>query len=203
VNLAALAVGMFPECIVSARRLSAAAPLPTLRTLAVGQVAFLLLAGPLLFAKHPVTWPGRLAELALWLLVALPFLAVAAYLADATAQDAVRVGCLILSAFLAAWGLAALAGRGGGGVSLAVLIGVLAVLAGPAVNYLAWEFSPTAPPAWLWQLFPATFAFSAAGARQGLWLPGPLWAWLIPPAIGAALLLLNLIAPPTAGAEED
>ncbi len=201
-NLAALAVGMFPQWIVSPWQLNAAAPLPTLRTLAVGQVAFLLLAGPLLLAKRPTTWGDRLGEMAIWLLVALPFLAAAAYVADATIQDAVRVTCLTLSVFVAVWGLASLARRGGGGMSLAVLAGVLVVLGGPGANYLAREFGSGVPPGWLWHLFPVTQAYSTAAAREAFWLPRPLWAWLLPAGVGIALLLLGVILPPGRRADD-
>ena len=134
-----------------------------------------------------------------WLIVAAAFWAAAAYLSDATFQDAVRAGLCTVAAFVAAWGLAALARRGAAGVSLSVLIGVVIVFGGVAVNYLLLEFGPVRLPAWPWSACPVAFAWSAAAHRQSLWTPTPLWAWLIWPAAGVVWLVLCVAWPPRKG----
>ena len=99
---------------------------------------------------------------------------------------------------LAAWGLCLLMCRGGGAVGLAVLVSVLAVLGGPAANYLAWEFLPVRR-AWLWNAWPATFAWSASASRLPAWLPQPYWALALWPAVGLALIFLTMLLPACAG----
>jgi hypothetical protein len=199
-NLAALAVGLFPQVLIAPDAAGARALPPALGALAVGQAGFLLLVYPLVLARRSQTARLRMGQSAvvleavLWLLVAAPFLATAGYFCDATVQDVVRTAIFTASAFVAGWGLAALAGMGAGAAGMAVLIGVLAVLGGPAANYLALEFWPASPSPWLWRACPVTFAWSVAGVRQASWVPSPTWAWLIWPGAGAALMLLRQAA---------
>ena len=192
-NVAALAVGLFPQLIAARQMQDLSAPPPALRALAVGQVAFLLLIYPLILARragarHMATdWLAVPLEASIWLSVALPMLAVAGYLADATVRDVVRTGLLVMSAFVVGWGLAALA-RSPAGVSWSVLIAVLLALGGPAANYVMAEFGATDAPAWLWRGCPVTFAWSVAAVRQQCWLPAPLWAWLVWPGAAVAAI---------------
>jgi hypothetical protein len=199
VNLAALAVGLFPQIIIAPDVAGAMVVPPALRTLAVGQVAFLLLAYPLILSRRmakPSLAPTRVAvvmEAVLWMLAAAPFLATAGYFCDATVQDVVRTAVFTASAFVAGWGLAALAGMWAGAAGMAVLIGVMAVLGGAGANYMAMEFWPASPLEWLWRACPVTFAWSLAGARQQSWIPLPIWAWLIWPGAGVVLMFVALV----------
>lgn len=206
VNLAALAGGLFPRLITLGASAESSAELPTLQSLLACQVGFLLLIYPMILAgraarEYPRASLGRLLrhfflEMILWLVVALPFLVVAAYLANATPRDAGRSMLLVVGAFLAAWGLALLAGRGAGGMSLSVLVSVLAVLGLPAAWYLTSPDFLPAQPGWLWDLAPTLFAWSTAHERIASWLPVPLWALILWPAIGLAMIFLHLIRPP-------
>jgi hypothetical protein len=196
VNLAALAVGLFPQILIAPDVAGAMVVPPALSTLAAGQIGFLLLAYPLILSRRMANAkpaPSRTAvvlEAVFWMLLAAPFMATAAYFSDATVQDVVRTAVFTASGFVAGWGLAALASMGAGAAGLAVLIGATAVLGGSAANYMAMEFWPASPLPWLWRACPATFAWSLAAARQDSWIPLPLWAWLIWPAAGAAMMLL-------------
>ena len=197
VSLAGLAVGLFPQ-IVSARATDAAT-LPALQAVATVQVGFLLLIYPLIVARRRrggLTWPAVFLEALVWMVTALPVLGAGAYLADATVVDTIRTCMLISAAAVTGWGLAAMAGRRAARASLAVLIGVLVVLGGPAANYLALEFAP-APwrLGWLWHVSPVTFAWSVAASRQGDLVPTPVWAWLVWPVAGAALVFLDVFRP--------
>ena len=208
-NLLALSVGLFPRIILASSQADSAGPPPALRALAVGQVAYLLLVYPLVLlaragrgeraeppqSSSPLALRAVAPEWLLWLLTALPFLAVGAYLADGTAADAVRVALLSALLLPTAWALARLARRGGTTMSLVLLLVVLAVLGGPAAWYLAVEFAPSPPPAWLWYAWPAALAWSAGAARADAWLPQPLWAWLLWPGVGLAVLCLDMLLP--------
>ncbi|NQU76082.1 MAG: hypothetical protein HQ546_07215 [Planctomycetes bacterium] len=192
VNLAALCVGLFPRLLL-AESAAPTGPLPALQALAIGQVGFALLIYPLILAcrmQHR-RCAEDIVEACLWMLMSLPFFAVAGYFADATAQDVVRVAVLTASMLFAGWGLADLAGWGSAGVSVSVLISVLIVLGGPMANYLAWAFWQELPPMWLWQGCPMTFASSVAAVRQDAWIPGPLWAWLLWPALAVTFVLVR------------
>lgn len=207
VNLAGLAAGFFPGLIVVPTSVAPSAPPASLQTLITAQVCFLLLVCPLsllpprragedddqtafALGRCLIGWA---AEAALWLAMAAPFVMAGAHLADAAVQDVVRAELLVLAAFVTAWGLATLAARGRTGMSLASLIGVLAVLAGPFAVYLAWEFVSASPA--VWHAAVPTFAWSAAQSRLGGWTPAPAWAWLLWPALGVALMLLYVVVP--------
>ncbi len=215
VNLAALAVGMFPGVLTVPESGEAAAPLPTLRAVAVAQVATLLLVYPFLLARRALRqassvaaagsgntgttgpspsgpWPGRLFEAAAWMFVATPFLAVAAWLANATIADTVRVALLTASLFPVAWMLADFAVAGAAGVSAAGLVALLMVPGGLAANYLVWEFLPNIPADWLWYACPATMAWSTATVQQAAWLPSPIGAWLLWPAAVAGVFFARM-----------
>jgi hypothetical protein len=191
VNLAGAAVGLFPAALTPAAQ-PAGAALPALGVLAVGQVAFLLGAYPLILARRHscgqrISLGGLAAEAALWLVVGAPFVAACGYFSDAAVLDAVRVELVTAAVFPAAWALAALAQRG---LSAATLAAALVVLGAPAALYLGQEFWPGGAPAWLWHVSPVLLAWTAGQARQPSIFPLPLWAWLWPAAAGVVVLVL-------------
>ena len=206
VSVVALAAGLFPELIVPSQAAAGAMPLAVMRTLAVGEVGFLWLIYPLILARRPAIGGRRRAvvdafgEAVLWMIVAAPLWATAAYLSDGTLQDALRSVLSVLAAFPVAWALAALFRRGASGVSVATLVAVLAVFGGVAGDYLVVMFGPAAPE-WIESAFPVTFAWSAAAQRQVSWTPQPLWAWVMWPAAGFVVLVCCVLWPSRKGRE--
>jgi len=187
-NLAAMAFGLFPSLVSAGPQRSVT--LGALQALTVGQVAFGLIIYPLIVSRRDRRrFRLDATEVALWALTAAPFVIVAAYLSDAGASDVVRAALTAVAALVAGWmlGRAALAAPSTAHVT--VLVGLLAVLAGPLMVYIVWEFtSAPRPPAWLRQGCPVTFAWSAAASRQGGWIASPIWAWLLWPAVAAAIM---------------
>ncbi|NLF32668.1 MAG: hypothetical protein GX591_17470 [Planctomycetes bacterium] len=186
-NLAALAAGLFPRAIDPAA--SAASP-PALQALAVGQVAFALVAWPVMIqARGRRSWRLDAAELVLWSALAAPFVGAAACIADAGGADVVRLVLIVVTAFVAGWllGRAALAGRTA--ASAALVVGLLAAAGLPAAVCLPWESAAGGvsgcEPAALWRLCPTTFAWSALAGDRDAWLPSPVWPPLIWPAVAA------------------
>ena len=203
--LAGLAAGLWPDAIYPSRADVPAAPLPVLQALAVAQVAFFLLAGPLVLwslraASPRRYWPRAAATLATYLLVAVPFYVAGAYLADATPADAVRTAVYIVC-LLPLCGAAGVWLSGGSGARAATLVFLLVAAIGlPAGCYIAREFlAAVAPAEWLRQLAPATFAWQTAASRGGSLLPSPAWAALVWPAAGAAGILLRALIPHRTG----
>jgi len=201
VLLAATAAGMWPEAIYPTRDDLPAAPLPVLPAVALGQVAFVLLIYPLVAlvrAARPRPgrlWPDAPIEAAGLMIAAAPFYLVAAWLADAVAADVARVVVYTAGLWTVAISAAALLRRFPP-ARPAILVALLLVAAGlPAAWYIAVEFVTTFEGAeWLWQLAPATFAWDAARARAGSWLPRPLWAMLVWPGVAAASACALLLA---------
>lgn len=186
-NLAALAVGLFPH--LASPGATATAALPALRTLIVGQVSFALVVYPLLLIRRGQrsAWLD-VAELALWAAMAAPFAIVAAYMSDAAAADVVRAALMTLAAFVAGWCLGRFALTVEWAGSIVVVIGLVAVVAGPMLVYIVWEFGGAdTPPVWLSAMCPTTLAWSVAESRQGGWIPSPVWAWLLWPLAAAAM----------------
>jgi len=182
-NLAALAVGLFPRAVHPA---GAPTVPPALQALAVGQVAFALIAYPLMIharGRRP-RWRDA-AEWVVWALLAAPFVGAAAWLADADAPDVARAATIVVVAFAAGSLLGRVALVGRAAASVALLAGLVAVAGGPAAVHLAWTYLAPGPgpPETLWRLCPTTFAWSAAASGGGAWLPSPLW----PPAIWVAV----------------
>ena len=198
VLLVAMAAGLWHEAIYPPREALQPAPLPTLQTLAVGQVAFFLLIYPLILlrriSRQPIRhkWARRVIETAGLFAVTVPFYLAAAYLADAVASDVVRVAiymaCLVPLSCVAGSLLARAR------VAPVVLLGMLIVAMGlPAACYLAREFFAARPGFWGWQLCPASFAWELARARGGQCLPSPAWAVLVWPGVAAGAALLGAL----------
>jgi len=204
-------VGLWPEQTFPAREAVVTAPLPTLQTLAVGQIAFILLIHPLVIMARRGPGgggPGRFivpAEAGLCLLMTVPFYVAAAFLADATAADVVRAAIYVACVWSVVWAASAhLASRAAGG-TLVVGMLVLAAIGLPSASYIAGDFMDAPAAAkWLWQASPATFAWQAATPRAGSvaasgagslgsCLPGPLWAAICWPALAGAACLARVV----------
>jgi hypothetical protein len=176
--LLGLVAGLYPGAIHPAG--GTLVVLPTLQTIAVAQLAFALLAWPVLRRPAPPV------DVPVMLLAGAPLLVPAAWLADATLQDVVRTECWVL----AVWTLPAALGpllvrrawRTGSMLTLlAVAIGL------PGAWYIAREFLPV-DASTLWRLAPLTNTWTVAAPRQAAWLPDLRWSlpW---PALAACAAL--------------
>jgi len=197
--LAGLAAGLWPDAIYPSHVDVRPAPLPVLQTLALAQVAFVLLVLPLLAAGEHQRSGGRdyvvrmgLAS-AVYLWVAAPCYVAAFFLADATETDITRAILCVASLMPLAWAAGAwLAGRAGRPVAL---LGLLLVAMGlPAGYYIAIEFlAPVGSAEWVWRLAPATFTWDNAASRGASALPKPLWAFCVWPIAAAVVGLLRVM----------
>lgn len=207
-NLLGLGVGLFPQVLSATSNPYAS---HALQVLAVAQIEFLLLAYPAILIFRQLRIPRNrlpyagaahlklallpsMFEIVLWAVLAVPFWAAAGYFADATFQDVIRTAILWAGFFLPAWGMALLARRGEGGRTIALLLAAVFGLGAPAAGYVVREFSAHFP-AWLGKIIPATLAWSVAQSRLGHWAPRPLWAFVLFPAIGLAMILLHAALP--------
>jgi len=208
--LAGLAAGLWPESIVPTPRDVRSAVLPTLRTVAVAQVAFVLLIHPLVILTRSQRgtirryWPEVLVESAALLVVTAPLYLAAAYLADAVAADVVRAAIYVVCLWTFAWsaGKWLTAGRRARWAVLLILL--LAAAGMPAGYYIIREFlAPAVPAEWIWNAGPATFAWQAAASRDPSWFPRPLWAALLWPGLAALGVLLDLALPKVPATQES
>ena len=191
VLLSGFAAGLWPEAIYTTEP-RIGAPLPALQTVALAVAVCLLLVLPL----QAIGWdlgrrPARAllaaaAEAAVVVGLALPLLGGGAVVADATPVDMARVvlmlAALVPAALAAAVWMQRPAARPG------VLVASLTATAGlPAGWYIAADFLLAWDGDWLWHAGPLTRLWSVGASRQPLAV-GPLWAWLLWPLVGAALL---------------
>lgn len=194
-----LGMGLWPQTVYPPSEGSARAALPTLQTVAMGQVSYFFLVFPLVmlrrFGRGQVTRPGAqcLGTLVGSILLGLPFYLVAAYLADATSIDGVRTMTLVAMLWPAGWAAGAWMRRPS--ATAVVMTASLIAMAGlPAMVYVVKEFLPAWPADWLWDFAPATLTWQVAQSRQGL-VSGPGWAalaWLaIALAAGAAATVVR------------
>ena len=195
--LAGLAAGLWPDAIYPSRLNVRPAPLPVLQTLALAQVAFVLLAGPLLAAGERSRGSAYVARTclasAVYLLVTASFYAAAVVLADATVTDVARTALCVASLMPLGWAAGAWL-RGGAGRSGALLVLLLVALGLPAAYYIAIEFLQAVGSAeWLWRLAPATFAWDNAASQGASLLPRPLWAVCVWPVVAAGAGLLRVM----------
>ncbi len=198
VLVAATAAGFWPDAIYRPKVHYEIATQPALQTLAVGQVGFILLIYPLiLFARRRRGQMRRyVAEAAIEAigmgLVAVPFYAVAAYVANAAVGDVIRTVAYVACLLPLAWTAGALMARSKE-LRPWVMICMCAITLGlPAAWYIAREFLALDPSHWLWKLAPVTFIWDAATPRLDTLLPEPLWALCVWLAAGACGLLLRL-----------
>ena len=214
VCLASLAVGLWPGVVYSSREAFPAAPLPTLRALAVGLVLHALLIHPLLLIRRRVrSAPARasdgdpkgppyggttsaacgavggLGELLVFAVAAGPFFLAAAYLADAVAIDVLRVLVCLAGVYAVGQVMGSCLSVSPAGRSLCVLAGTLLALGLPAGFYLCLEFAPAGvAPNFLHSLAPVTFVWTQAGSRLAFW-PQPLWPVILYLALAAVIAL--------------
>jgi hypothetical protein len=220
--LAGLLAGLWPDAIYPPRYGVSPAPLPTLRTILLAQMAFAFMVQPLVYMRRGSRgqvanfWVEIIAETAAMFVVAAPFYYVAAYLGDATLQDALRTAAYAGCTWFAAWAVSAHAWQPGGRAqlanTLAVIAGLVCFLGLPAAYYIGKEFLwPDAMPwanatraggdrlQWLYWLTPALEGWAVGASRTGCWLPQPLWAAMAWPgaAICERLLKIALARPRT------
>lgn len=210
--LAGLAAGLWPETIWPALAQADAAPLPTLQTLAVAQLAFVLVVYPMVllgrFGRLESTddapdprpadrhyWRAVLAESAMFMLLAVPFYVPAAFLADATVADVVRHVICIGSFMPLAWLAGAHFAQGRRGAWVVILALLAAALGMPAACYIALEFLTPGLAHWLGQATPALLVWRAAASRSADLLPQPVWAWLGWLALAALAAATGAVVP--------
>jgi len=196
--LVALLVGLYPQAVYPSRRDVIPAPLPTLQSLAAGQVLFILLVHPLIILRRARRrriaryWTETVVESLTWLLATVPLYTAAAWLADATAGDVVRTVVCLLCLWPLTWSAGwLLQTRPPARPTVILLLFLIAAL--PAGHYITREFLRVFPSEWLWHLAPATFAWQAARSRAAALLPAPLWPLLTWPAVGGAIALVPLL----------
>jgi len=191
-----LAVGLWPGAVRPPGGVSFAAPLPTLRALAVAQGAFVLLVHPLILMRRSPRryWSGAIVETAGLVLVTVPFYVAAAWLGNAVPADVVRCGVYAICLWPVAWVAGALLHRRRLAAGVLILL-LIAAFGLPAAFYLALEFlSGAGVSDWFWRLAPATFAWDNAASRLGWVWPRPLWATLVWPGLAAAGLVIRQVS---------
>jgi len=204
VVLAALGAGLWSEAVWPSFLPARPAPLPALQTLAVGQVAFILLIYPLVILHRAGRgetgryWAEVIIESCVYMLVTVPFYLAAAYLADAVAADVIRAAAYAAGIWSLAWSAGWWLVRRPKSRPVVMLVLLLAALALPAGYYIAREFLTAGPAHWLRRLAPATFAWEAAASRPSVSPAGPLWPWLIWPGVALVAVLVNLLLKPAA-----
>ena len=188
--LAGLLAGMWPDAIAPSRADIRAAPLPTLRALAVAQAGWVLLVWPVaIFSRcqrgQKLCPLSLTAEAVGLLILAVPFYIAAGWLADATGPDVARVVLHIASLCPLAWLLGWMQARGRTWRGASRAAGPLIAL-GPAIAwYIGLEFIAAAPTDGIWLAGPTTFAWSNAASRLGTACPRPLVVWVAWPAVAA------------------
>jgi hypothetical protein len=213
VSLLALAGGLFLDRLLPPDAAAAWHSPPALQALLAAQAAFLLLFGPFMAggssvrrerparndsadAPEPAGCPLRIGgtwalQFLLLAVMSAPLYLAAAWFADATAQDALRGLLYLAGVAAAAWGLGLWARAGGLAATLVCLFVASAALAAPVALYFLAELAERSA-GWLYLASPTTCALAVAASRQAAWLPQPLWAWAIWPAVGAALVFARL-----------
>ncbi len=201
--LAGLAAGLWPEAICPpAEDDFAPAVLPTLATLAMGQVVFLLLVYPVvhLFRSSRDGEGGTfglgasIVETLGLFVMTVPFYFAAGWLGDATEIDVLRTAIVVATICPISW----LAGRllVLPAMRTAVLLALLIVAVGlPCVFFLFRDFYPHLPADWLWDLCPTTFVANAAVARNPSLLPQPFWPLLFWSGLAVGGALLKFLRP--------
>jgi len=198
VMLIALAVGLWPQSISPSGDPYRPAAVPVLQTLAVGQVAFWLLAYPVIVLFRASEgawrwWPDAVVETIFWTFLGAVFFVPAVWLSDSLPGDAVRAAVYVATLFPAAWVGGAWLSSGKTGRSGVMLAFAFAALGLPGLWYVFAEFLPSV--GWhetLWRLSPALEAWTVSAARGSM---GPFWPLVVWPAIAAAAFALWTILP--------
>lgn len=197
--LTALAAGLWPEGLMPPEQSTTLTPPPTLQTLAVGQVVFVMLVYPL------VLWRRRsmaslspcclhaAAESVGLLVVTIPLYITAGFFADATTTDVIRTAIAVALLLPAAWTAGLLLARGlFRPVVLVVLIS--AVVGGPAMVYIVLEFLPELATG-AGEASPVVLLWRTAVERQTAVFPEPLWSALLWPGLAGAGFLAQMLVP--------
>lgn len=193
--LAGLAAGLFPGAIYLPKWSDPATALPTLGALAMAQAAFFLLGWPIVLLwrrqhRRDVRPMELACQVLAMLIVSLPLYALAAWLAGAGPSEVTHT--LLEVVAVIPLGLAGgywLMHRPTRSPALIALTGLTVGL--PMAWYIVFDFLPSVPSEWLWQLSPLLRVYSAAIEPARTALPSPLWAWLILPAVGVLLLIVE------------
>jgi hypothetical protein len=176
--LGALACGLWPGAIHPGRVGQPDVRLPVLPALAVAQAGFFLLAWPIVSVhrrrlRRRRYWIEALGEMALLLLVSMPWLACGAWLGDGGWTDVARTSIHVLASALLGLSLGAWARRSGRGWP-AVLAGMGLFVALPAIWYISADLLLLEIHTRIRALSPALQSWSAATAQDGPW-PEPFW----------------------------
>lgn len=176
----AMAGGLWPRAIHVPRDVIESAPLPTLKALAAGHAAFLVLVYPFfLWARRDrgrgLGWRQLLPETLGLALMPAPLYLLGAWLADAVAQDVARVALTLAILWPLSLALGQLVGHRWRTAALAVMLGLGVALG--ACWYVAMEFYAS-PAAQITRLSPTLYAWQSAASRAGHWLPTPAWPLL-------------------------
>ena len=197
--LVGLAAGLWPRAIYPSSAPAAEAALPTLQTLAVSQVVFVVLIWPLMLMRWisaGALRPGGVVLVTLvYLLVSLPFYVAAAWLADAGPGDVVRTVVYVACLVPLGWAAGACMARGRAAGSWVLLVLLVFVAGCPAAYYIAREFLSGAGDAtWLWRLGPVTGVWDVAAGRGASVVPGAIWPLGIYVAAAAVIALVAVLA---------
>jgi hypothetical protein len=176
--LGALACGLWPDAIHPGNPGQPDVLLPVLPALAVAQTGFFLLAWPVVSVhrrrlRRSRYWAEALAEVAVLLLVSMPWLACGAWLGDGGWADVARTLLHVLAVALLALSLGAWARRGGG-AWLAAPAGMLVFAGLPGIWYISADLLLLEGHTRIWALSPALQSWSAARSASGAW-PEPFW----------------------------
>jgi len=187
--LAGLAAGLWPEAIHPTDR--PAAVLPVLRTVAAAQVAYVLLAWPVVLLRRGRIggrgfWAAAAVEALGMLAAAVPLYVLAAWFGDATVRDVLRTALYVAAVMPLAPAAAKWMSRSVWRPW--VLTGLLVVALGlPAACYIVGEFVAPGPQAGLLHISPLVGAWRAAMPRGEGVLPRPVWAWVAWPLAAAVV----------------
>ncbi len=201
VSLAALAAGAMPELFIPRDRAGEFAAPPAMGLMLAAQVVFVLLLSTLLVRPRAGSAAGAyllasLAEFAVLVAASAPLYVIAAWLSDGAVRDVARCLLYLAAVATAAWGLGQwTASSRPAALTVVALLAAVAAVGAPVVCYLLAELADSpAGGGWLSPATPATFGFRLADRSPDL-LVGPVWAWLLWPAVGAAAMLARLLAP--------
>jgi hypothetical protein len=191
VLVTALACGLWPGSIHPGRRAPDAARLPVFSTVTAGQVIYFLLIWPVVAAfrirlKRWEYWRDSLLEMAILLVLSVPWWVCGAWIASVGPQTAVWGAAHVTAAGLVGLALGAWAKRGKAG-GLAVLAGALLSIGWVCFWYIAADLLLMESRDTIWSLSPVLRTYSLS--RPQLASTGPGAFWPISIWLGAAGIL--------------